>query len=151
MIQFASSALEGPRPKNEKFMKNIKTDSVDSLRPEYNRSDFGELERGKYANSQVEFQQLVEVLMACLGEDLHVEFVHHSIGNHLANRKNGDWTYEIDNGNQITLRYWLTELKNVEEHIVNPPVVMTSTERSQLQEALQKSALALTTKVSELI
>lgn len=31
-------------------MKKIKSETTDELRPEYKRSDFGELVRGKYAN-----------------------------------------------------------------------------------------------------
>ena len=31
-------------------MKKIKTDTADELRPEYKRSDFGKIVRGKYAN-----------------------------------------------------------------------------------------------------
>src|SRR4026208_570151 len=46
---FASSAHAQRRSKNERSMKNIKTDSDDLLRAEYKRSDFGELVRGKYA------------------------------------------------------------------------------------------------------
>jgi acyl-CoA synthetase (NDP forming) len=31
-------------------MKKIKSETADELRPEYNRSDFGKIVRGKYAN-----------------------------------------------------------------------------------------------------
>lgn len=31
-------------------MKKVKSDMTDELRPEYKRSDFGEIVRGKYAN-----------------------------------------------------------------------------------------------------
>jgi len=31
-------------------MKNVKSEITDELRPEYKRSDFGEIVRGKYAN-----------------------------------------------------------------------------------------------------
>lgn len=31
-------------------MKKVKSGTVDELRPEYKRSDFGEIVRGKYAN-----------------------------------------------------------------------------------------------------
>lgn len=31
-------------------MKKVKSDMTDELRPEYNRSDFGEIVRGKYAD-----------------------------------------------------------------------------------------------------
>jgi hypothetical protein len=125
-------------------MKDIKTDSKDSLRPEYKRSDFGELIRGKYATTQIDFHQLVEVLLSCIGEDVGVRFVHHSSGN----RPCGNWTYELDNGNQVTLRYWLSEFASLEETISNPSNVMTPEERSELQEALEKGAISLITKVS---
>lgn len=31
-------------------MKKVKSEMIDELRPEYKRSDFGEIVRGKYAN-----------------------------------------------------------------------------------------------------
>jgi len=31
-------------------MKKVKSETLDELRPEYKRSDFGEIVRGKYAN-----------------------------------------------------------------------------------------------------
>lgn len=128
-------------------MKNIKADSEDSLRPEYKRSDFGELVRGKYATTQVDFQELTEALLVCIGEDEGVNFTHHSTGNRLAN-KSGDWTYEIDNANQITLRYWLSEFGSVEEALANPPTVTTPTERAELQDALLKGVSELKTKLA---
>jgi hypothetical protein len=131
-------------------MKNIKADPEDSLRSEYKRSDFGELVSGKYATTQVDFHQLAEALLACIGEDEGVKFKHHSIGNYLANQKPGDWTYEIDNGNQITLRYWLSEFGSVEEAISNPPTVTTSKERTELQDALLKGVIGLKTKLAAL-
>lgn len=131
-------------------MKDIKTDRDDSLRPEYKRSDFGEVIRGKYATTQIDFHQLVEIVLACIGEDVGVTFVRHSIGNRLANRNSGDWSYEIDNGNQVKLRYWLSQSASLEEPISNPSNVMTPKERSELQEALEKGATSLITKVSAL-
>ena len=131
-------------------MKDIKTDSKDSLRPEYKRSDFGELIRGRYATTQIDFHQLVEVLLSCIGEDLGVRFVPHSIGNRLASHNSGEWTFEVDNGNQITMRYWLSEFASLEETISNPSNVVTPKERSELQEALEKGAMNLITKVSEI-
>jgi hypothetical protein len=131
-------------------MKNIKTDSDDSLRAEYKRSDFGELVQGKYATTQIDFHQLVEALLACIGEDMGVTFVRHSIGNRLENHKFGDWTYEIDNGNQVTLRHWLSEFASLEEATSNPSNVMTSNERSDLQQALEQGTRALITKVAAL-
>jgi hypothetical protein len=131
-------------------MKNIKADPEDSLRPEYGRSDFGELIRGKYATTEVDFHQLIEALLACFGEDEGVKFMHHSIGNYVASQRQDDWTYEIDNGNQITLRYWLSEFGSIEEAISNPPTVMTPTDRTQLQDALLKGVISLRTKVAAL-
>lgn len=76
--------------------------------------------------------------------------MHHSRGNRLANHKSGDWTYEIDNGNQVTLRYWLREFDSIEEAISNPPSVMTPKDRSELQDALLKGVACLKTKVAAL-
>lgn len=129
-------------------MKNIKADSEDSLRPEYKRSDFGELVPGKYATTQVDFQQLTEALLVCIGEDEGVKFMHHSTGNRLASHKSGDWTYEIDNANQITLRYWLSEFGNIDEALSNPSLVMTPKSRNELQETLLKGVMNLKSKVA---
>jgi hypothetical protein len=131
-------------------MKNIKADPEDTLRPEYKRSDFGEMIRGKYATAQVDFHQLTEALLACIGEDERVKFRPHSIGNYLANHKSGDWTYEFDNANQITLRYWLSEFGSIEEAISSPACVMTAKHRTELQDALLKGAISLKTKVAAL-
>ena len=131
-------------------MKNIKVDPEDSLRPEYKRSDFGELIRGKYAMTRVHFHQLTGVLLTCIGEDEGVKFMHHSIDNYLANQKPGDWTYEIDNANQITLRYWLSEFGNIDETISNPPTVTTSKERTELQDVLLTGVKSLKTKLAAL-
>ena len=129
-------------------MKNIEVDPEDTLRPEYKRSDFGEIIRGKYATAQVDFQQLIGVLLACIGEDEGIQFTHHSIGNYLADHRPGEWTYEIDNANQITLRYWLSEFGNIEEVISNPTSVMTPRDRTELQAALLKGVTALKTEVA---
>ena len=129
-------------------MKNIEADPEDTLRPEYQRSDFGEIIRGKYATTQVDFHQLTGALLACIGEDEGIQFIHHSIGNYLADHRNGEWTYEIDNANQITLRYWLDSQKNVSEMTSNPPCVMTSKERAELKVALLKGVTNLKVKAS---
>jgi hypothetical protein len=131
-------------------MKNIEVDPEDTLRPEYKRSDFGEIIRGKYATTQVDFHQLTGALLACIGEDEGVKFLNHSTGNRLANHKSADWTYEIDNGNQITLRYWLSEFGNIEVAISNPPTVITPKDRMELQDALLKGVIALKTKMAAL-
>jgi hypothetical protein len=130
-------------------MKNIKADPEDTLRSEYKRSDFGELVRGKYATTQVDFQQLTEALLTCIAEDDGVKFEHHSIGNYLARQTLGDWTYEIDNANQITLRYWLREFGSIEVAISNPPNVVTPEDRADLQGALLEGVTTLKTKMAE--
>ncbi|MGH9874689.1 MAG: hypothetical protein ACRD9S_19700 [Pyrinomonadaceae bacterium] len=131
-------------------MKNIKSELDDWMRPEYKRSDFGEIVRGKFADSEVDFQQLTEILLTCIGEDEGVVFIHHSGGNYLANHKDGDWTYEFDNANQITLRYWLNEFGSIEETITNPTSVATSRHRKEFQDALLKGVIGLKTKVGAL-
>jgi hypothetical protein len=129
-------------------MKNIETEPEDTLRPEYKRSDFGEVIRGKYATTQVDFHQLTGVLLTCVGEDEGVRFMHYSPGNRQANHNRGDWTYEIDNANQITLRYWLNEFRSIEEALSNPTVVITPKERTDLQQALVKGVTDLKLKVA---
>lgn len=129
---------------------NIRQDSHDSLRPEYKRTDFGEMVQGKHAVTQVEFAELVRLLIACIGEDQGLKFSHHSVGNYLAGHKPGDWTYEIDAANQITLRYWLNEFANIEEPISTSPCVTTPEARSDLQNILQKQVRTLKTRVATL-
>ena len=129
-------------------MKKAKSELNEWGRPDYKRSDFGEIIRGKYATTQVDFRQLTGVLLTCIGEDEGIKFMHHSIGNRLAERKFGDWTYEIDKANQITLRYWLNELGSIEEAISNPTSVMTPKDRTELQAALLKGVASLKTKVA---
>jgi hypothetical protein len=104
--------------------------------------------KGKYATTQVEFAELLRLLMACIGENEGLKFSHHSIGNHIAGHKAGDWTYEIDNANQITLRYWLSEFINIEESLSNPACINTAQERAALQELLLKHVRLLKTKAS---
>jgi hypothetical protein len=129
-------------------MKNIEPDSEDTLRPEYERSDFGEIIRGKYGTTQVDFHQLTAALLTCIGEDEGVRFTHHSTGNYLAGHTRGNWTYEIDNANQITFRYWLSEFINIEEGISNPTDANTPKERTELQQALLKGVVRLRTRVA---
>ena len=131
-------------------MKNIRQDLDDSLRPEYRRSDFGEMVRGKYAASEVEFAELVRLLLACIGEDEGLKFAHYSQGNTLAGHKVGDWTYEIDNANQITFRYWLNEFRSIEEAISNPPCITTPQERAELQSLILEHLRILKAKVNSL-
>lgn len=132
----------------EKSVKNIKSELDDWGRPEYKRSDFGEIVRGKYATTQVDFAELTALLLACIGEDEGIRFTHHSIGNYLADHKSGEWTYEIDNANQITLRYWLSSFGSVSEEISNPTCTMTPKERTELQDALLKGVASLRAKAS---
>jgi len=129
-------------------MKNIKQEFDDSLRQEYKQSDFGELVQGKYAVSEVQFAELTELLLACIGEEEAIQFTGHSIGNYLADHKLGEWTYEIDNANQVTLRFWLNSLNSVSETISNPPSVMTPQDKAQLQNALLKGVMNLKAKAS---
>src|SRR5678816_1524189 len=131
-------------------MKKIRPEMDDWLRPEYRRSDFGELVRGKYAATQVQFAELVSLILGCLGEDQNIVFERHSTGNNLAEHKRGDWTYEIDNGNQITLRYWLNEFGNLAEPVSNSPVISTLSERTKLQNQLIEHFSSLKAKVAEL-
>lgn len=131
-------------------MKNMRPEIDDSLRPEYKRSDFGEFVRGKYALTEVEFGQLLHSLLTCIGEDEGIKFNHHSIGNRLADHKLGDWSYETDNANQITLRYWLGEFASIEQGISNPTSVMTPQDRTELQNSLLAGVRDLRIKVASL-
>ena len=131
-------------------MKNIKHDTGDSLRPEYQRSDFGEMVRGKYATAQVDFAELVRLLLACIGEDEGVTFKLHSSGKLAANRQPGEWTYEVDEAGQVTLRYWLTEDESFEELIDKTPHVTDSHGRSQLQNLLVNRGRVLKARVNAL-
>lgn len=58
-------------------MEKAKSELNDWGRPEYRRSDFGEIIRGKYATTQVDFHQLTGALLACIGEDEGIKFIHH--------------------------------------------------------------------------
>ncbi len=131
-------------------MKNIRQDLDESLRPEYRRSDFGEMVRGKFATTPLELSELVCLLLTCIGEDVGLKFNHHSPGNLLVDHKRGDWTYELDNANQITLRYWLNEFGSIEERISNPPCVITPQERSDLQNLLLYHVQSLKNRVDAL-
>ena len=130
-------------------MKNIRQDLNDSMRREYRRSDFGKMVRGKYATTQLELAELVNLLITCIGEDFGLNFIH-SNNNQIANHKRGDWTYELDNDNQITLRYWLNDFGSIEEPISNPPCVTTPRERSDLQNLLMHHVQALKNRVDAL-
>ncbi|HEX6043211.1 MAG TPA: hypothetical protein VFZ22_01880 [Pyrinomonadaceae bacterium] len=130
-------------------MKNIRHD-IDDLRPEYKRSDFGEMVTGKYALIRIELSEFVRLLIACIGEDEGMTFTLRSPGDQLAH-KAGDWTYEIDNANQITLRYWLSGFRSIEDVISNPPpYVTTPQERTDLQNLLTEHVRALKARVAAL-
>lgn len=129
-------------------MKKISEEINDWLRPEYERTELGELVRGKYASTQVEFAELVHLMIACIGEDEGLRFERHSLGNNLAKHRAGDWTYEIDNAHQVTLRYWINEFRSVEESVSNLPVITHPRERTELQSTLRKHILLLKDKVT---
>lgn len=129
-------------------MKNLRQNPADSLRPEYKRSDFGQMVQGKFANTQVEFAELVSLLITCIGEDEGLSFIHHSPGNYKAGHKSGEWSYELDNANQITLRYWTGEFTNIVEPISNLPCITTPHERSALHDLLLRHLESLKHKVA---
>jgi hypothetical protein len=131
-------------------MKNVRQDFADSLRPEYTRSDFGDMVEGKYANTQLEFAELVRLLLTCAGEDEGVTFIHHSAGKSLAGHKPGDWTYEADKANQITLRYWINEFRTLEEPITNSLCITTPQERLDLQKLILDRVRNLKARVDQL-
>jgi hypothetical protein len=127
-------------------MKNLKADFNDSLRPEYRRSDFGEMIRGKYATTQVEFGELTHLLMACIGEDEGFTFTRNPIDNYLANHERGDWTYEIDNANQLTLRYWVSKSASIDEAVTNPRCISTNQDISDFKNLIQERVRVLKTR-----
>lgn len=129
-------------------MKNIEVEpEIDELRPEYKRSDFEQFVRG--AVTEVQFAERVALLLACIGEDEGVKFTHHSVGNYLADQQSGDWTYEIDNGNQVTLRYWLDSLGSIQVNVTNPPTIMTAEDNNSLLSALTTGVRTLKAKVAD--
>jgi len=129
-------------------MKNLRQNLDDSLRPEYKRSDFGEMVQGKFADTQLEFAELVSLLIACIGEDEGLKFIHHSPANCSAGHKSGDWSYELDDANQITLRYWINEIRNIAERISNPPNITTPQERSDLHTLILRYVWILKNRVA---
>ena len=131
-------------------MKNLRQKLDDSLRPEYKRSDFGEMVQGKFAYTQLEFSELVGLLIACIGEDEGMKFIHLSPGNFLSGHTSGEWSYELDNANQITLRYWINEFRNIAESMSNPPVITTPQERSDLYDLLHSNVQILKNKVAQI-
>ena len=129
-------------------MKNVRQD-FDDLRPEYQRSDFGEMVRGKYAVIDLELAEFARLLIPCIGEDEGLKFTKHSGTTSPAGRKSGDWTYEVDAADQITLRYWLDEFTNIEEPISNSPHVNNPQQRAELQALVEKHVRNLRARVAE--
>ncbi|HKR14889.1 MAG TPA: hypothetical protein VJT15_22690 [Pyrinomonadaceae bacterium] len=128
-------------------MKNVRQD-FDDLRPEYQRSDFGEMVKGKHALVDLALAEFVRLLIACIGEDEGLTFTKHLAGNSPAGRKPGDWTYEIDAADRITLRYWLDDLNSIDEPISNPSDVYTPQQRAVLQNLLEKHVRNLKNRVA---
>lgn len=131
-------------------MKNLRQDLDDSLRPEYRRSDFGEMVQGKFAYTRLEFGELVSLLLTCIGEDESLKFIRHSPSAYLAEHKSGDWSYELDNANQITLRYWIDDHRHIAESISNPTCITTPQERTDLHEVILTHVRSLKNKVARL-
>ena len=126
-------------------MKNVKRELDDSLRAEYSRSDLGEVTQGKFAGTRIDFTEMVGLLLTCIGEDEDIQFVLRS--NYLADRQQGDWTYEMDDTNRITLRYWLNEFGSLEEPVSNPSCVTNPQDRTKLQNLLMSHVRNLKRKV----
>jgi hypothetical protein len=128
-------------------MKNIKQDYED-LRPEYTRSDFANSVRGKYANAEFEFAGIARALIYCVAELEGLKFTHQAQGGDRHHRR-GDWTYEIDDSNRITLRYWASESSSIEEPIpgTNRPFI-TPLESPDLKNLLTQHIRALKAKVA---
>ena len=87
----------------------------------------------------------MRLLLACIGEDEGVEFIQLP-----STRKAGDWTYEIEDINHITLHYWITQHRSFEESIPNACCANTPRERAALQSLLLQYVRALKAKVSAL-
>jgi hypothetical protein len=130
-------------------MKNVKQD-LDDLRPEYRRSDFGEMVRGKYAFVELEFASFARAAIVCVGEGEDLRFNPHSQDGNRVRRKRGDWTFEIDDANQIILRYWLNGSASIEEPISNSPNVNNPQLRAELQNLLTIHIRNLKAKVAAL-
>jgi hypothetical protein len=130
-------------------MKNIEVEpQIDDLRPEYERSDFGQFVRG--AVTQVEFAERVGLLLACIGQDQEITFQIRSEGNYLDQPAAGDWTYEMGHAdNQVTLRHWLGGWNNISEQLSNPPCIFTVEDNNNLINALTTGVRTLKAKVAE--
>jgi hypothetical protein len=121
---------------------------IDELRSEYKRSDFGKFVGG--AVTQVEFAELVSLLLACIGQDEGIAFQIQSEGNSFQLPTAGDWTYEMGHSDsQITLRHWLGAWNNISEQISNPPCIVTAEDNNNLIDALTTGVRALKDKVAD--
>lgn len=129
-------------------MKNVKQEFDDSLRHEYRRSDLGELIQGKFAGTRIDFAEIVGLLLSCIGEDEEIQFLFRR--SHFADHKQSEWTYEIDDANQITLRYWLNESESLAEPISNSPSFTSPQDRTNLQNLLIRHAQSLKARVNAL-
>src|SRR6185503_5691173 len=117
-------------------MKNVKQDYDDDLRPEYTRFDFANSVRGKYAYVELDFVSFASAAVVCVGEIEELRFIPHSVGDDRVRRRRGDWTYQIDDANQITLRFWLNTTSSIDEPMSNPPSVNNPQLREELQNLL---------------
>jgi hypothetical protein len=128
-------------------MKNIKQD-YDDLRPEYTRADFAGSVRGKFAYDELDFASFARAAVVCVGEDEELSFIPHSRPGARVDRRRGDWTYEINDSNQITLRYWLTARASIDEPMSNAPSVSNPQLRDELHSLLTTHIRALKAKVA---
>jgi hypothetical protein len=123
-------------------MKNIRQDLDDSLRPEYRRSDFGEMIQGKHAATPIEFAELVRILLACIGEDEDLKFINQPENQRFAQPSNY-FTYTVEDANQITLRYYINDQECIEERIATQCCITTPEERAKFQDQLLHHVRAL--------
>ena len=93
--------------------------------------------------------ELTGLLLACIAEDEGLEFKYHSHASVFADRTQGDWTYEADNHNQVTLRYWRNPTTSFAEKVSNPVAVSNAEERKELQAALTQGVQNLKAKISQ--
>ena len=128
-------------------MKNIKQDD-DDLLPEYDRSFFANAVRGKYANAEFEFAGVARALIYCVAELERLRFTDESEVDD-CDRRPGDWTYEIDKANRITLRYWVSKFSTIEEPMAGTnPSSITPKQSEELQKLLTTHIQALKAKVA---
>jgi hypothetical protein len=130
-------------------MKNLKVKAdSDELRSEYNRTDLKNFVRG--AITHVTFAERVALMLASIGEEEKIQFTYYAIGNDIARHQYRTWTYEIDSGNQVTLRYWLNPTRNIEVSLRNPPCILTAEDNNNLIRTLNTGVGVLRNKVNAL-